>query len=405
MRATQQELRLNQLVFGAKMALFALIVALLNFVVGFALAIALGNMASGEKLSFVKKRVPTKTDEDTKPQEPPKPQPTASSKSLEVVSMEDIPELWHDAVEQSPIPPISLAEAAVFFIQVRADALTDKLPPQEEQSRQIDMLVGADPYREVVGNIEEFTRDWINDLEETKSHLEKSTEAEQVSVSTESVIQMIDEHLEHVQATVNAAKSLDFEDDVFESGHQLIDCICDLAKSLHQIRDESAVMFAEKLYMSDRTDPGESETSSTQVDLAGLIGLLNQWQKTEPANGETRHVALLDVDQFGSVNTQWGIACGDRVLCGFGELLVEMQASMPNLLSFARYRGASFMLCFVQSDDDAIDKSVQDIQKAVEEHNFGSEERELKLATGLSLCEFVPDEPFKTIIEKLGTRT
>ncbi len=386
------------------MALFALTVAVLNFAIGFALAIVLGYVSSGQR-SLVNANAPTENKQNATPSEPPTQQDSPNPSTLEVLSTETIPDLWRTAVEQSPIAPVSLAEAAVFFIQSRAATLADKLQPQEERSRQIDMLVGADPYREVASTIEEYMRDWTNELEESKAHLENTTETEQVSVLNETVINSIDEHLETVKSIVDATSSLDFDDDIFESGHQLIDRICELAKSLHHIRDESSVMFAEKLYMSTRPDADEPGTPSEQANLTDLIHVLNQWQKTEPSDGETRHLVLLDIVQFVNVNTQWGIGRGDRVLRDLGELLVELQSGMPDLLSFAQYRGTSFILCFVQSDDHATDKSVEQLQKAVEEHNFGSEERDLKLATGLSICEFVPDEPFDAMIEKLNARS
>lgn len=111
-----------------------------------------------------------------------------------------------------------------------------------------------------------------------------------------------------------------------------------------------------------------------------LTGVLNHGQIMEAAgyahrlarrNNKPMNIAMIDLDYFKKVNDIHGHSGGDKVLIALGQLLLQ---SIRDTDYVGRYGGEEFMLVFIDSDSDAIEKKINVIRETFNQIIFNVNE-------------------------------
>lgn len=78
-------------------------------------------------------------------------------------------------------------------------------------------------------------------------------------------------------------------------------------------------------------------------------------------------ICMIDIDKFKTINDTFGHQVGDSVLSELAELIMT---NIRNSDHFGRYGGEEFLLILTETDQDNAFKTMENLRKIIEKHNF-----------------------------------
>ncbi len=152
-----------------------------------------------------------------------------------------------------------------------------------------------------------------------------------------------------------------------------------------------AISVAALLYMSRRRTRSERDRLSQVVRHDPLTGAYSRYEFQrrfhEPSSGAagtgTRHLLLLDLDEFKSINDRHGHECGDVVL---KSVVARLDAAMGKGDELYRWGGEEFLLVMAERDAATLRRDVIRLLDAVaaQPHHFDGMQLPVTLSGGLS---------------------
>lgn len=159
--------------------------------------------------------------------------------------------------------------------------------------------------------------------------------------------------------------------------------MCAAVYVLYNIKTEMNYigMLNEKAYEMALIDP------LTKVYNRNMLDTLMEYRKTNPYSIS---FAMIDIDDFKSINDTFGHQKGDTILNCLGDLIKRNIRADDICI---RYGGEEFLLAFQNTDDETAAKILNRIRTAFAEHTFYCDERQLKctISAGLAFGEEVLD--------------
>ena len=135
---------------------------------------------------------------------------------------------------------------------------------------------------------------------------------------------------------------------------------------------------------------------STEAWHDKLTGLPNRYYMTDFLDkmlgmqaGDTRWLAIADIDDFKVINDTYGHNCGDEVLKVLSGIL---ESSMPDA-SVCRWGGEEFLIAGTTDREmgDVIEQ-LERLRVAVQEHGFWQGEKRLRLTITIGVAEALPGQ-------------
>ena len=137
----------------------------------------------------------------------------------------------------------------------------------------------------------------------------------------------------------------------------------------------------------------ESEEKLQRLaNIDGLTGLKNRRHFFELAESEFERVlryrlplsiAIFDIDNFKSINDQFGHAVGDRILSEISKLCLEDSRNNDIL---ARYGGEEFIILFPQTEGDEAFASSERIRMTIEKSPFPVNDKETQVTLSFGVA-------------------
>jgi len=210
-------------------------------------------------------------------------------------------------------------------------------------------------------------------------------DGERISTASRSFTQQVEDHVNHVQTSVNGATELSgLKDSVTEQLHQLQERLKD-----HKDREDDRISEFEERIDQLKGRIGEMESYAEDLNKSvedaraeafkdALTGLNNRGSFDVKLKQEfvrwSRYdfpmsLIVLDVDLFKNVNDTYGHLAGDKVLQVIGRL---MKAATREVDFPARYGGEEFVVLLPETDIQAAYKVAEKIRKKVEGKPFHS---------------------------------
>ena len=109
-------------------------------------------------------------------------------------------------------------------------------------------------------------------------------------------------------------------------------------------------------------------------------------------------LALFDIDNFKSVNDNYGHPVGDYVL---KEMVNIINSCIREEDCLARWGGEEFLLFLPYTSKDQANTIVDAIRKTIAAHTFKSDEEKFKLTITCGLSEFIHGESYKAIFKRI----
>ncbi|GAB5380133.1 MAG: diguanylate cyclase [Aliiglaciecola sp.] len=165
-------------------------------------------------------------------------------------------------------------------------------------------------------------------------------------------------------------------------------------------KDTSASMIISQL--ESRIKRGQEIRYLASRD--SLTGVLNHGQIMEAAGQAFRlsqrnktkvTVAMIDIDYFKKVNDVHGHSGGDKVLVSLGQLLLQ---SVRETDYVGRYGGEEFMVVLNGSDENAIEKKLNDIREAFNQITFKVNKQTFRCSFSAGIATSVHYEKLNEIV-------
>ncbi len=101
-------------------------------------------------------------------------------------------------------------------------------------------------------------------------------------------------------------------------------------------------------------------------------------------NSQDTYLAILDIDHFTTLNTQFGHQCGDQVILHTAELMMKY-FQKPGAISLARYGGEEFCLLFKANDESHAFEQCEHLRQMVENSDLVYDLQQLNYTVSIGI--------------------
>ncbi|MFC2076108.1 diguanylate cyclase [candidate division KSB1 bacterium] len=169
--------------------------------------------------------------------------------------------------------------------------------------------------------------------------------------------------------------------------------------SAHLVRDEKGNPVTMMASFIDITERKKAERELVKAAIYdSLTGIFNRRHILERLEAEISaarrysfplSICLCDIDNFKSVNDDFGHAAGDEVLSTFGKIIIQELRSEDIA---GRYGGDEFCLVFPHTESPKVEASLERVRNRLEKTNFGGGKTNFSATATFGVAEFVQED-------------
>ncbi|EAR20565.1 GGDEF domain-containing protein [Nitrococcus mobilis] len=126
-----------------------------------------------------------------------------------------------------------------------------------------------------------------------------------------------------------------------------------------------------------------------------ILCLLEQERVRSDRLGLPFSVCMLDLDEFGRVNQQFGYSAGDQVLCQVAHGLTRVLRAVDEL---GRYSGEEFLIIMPDTQEVAAAEQAERLREQVENCRFKGLDPSLRLTPSIGVSDYQPGEGLWAVI-------
>lgn len=319
------------------MILFVFSIAIMNFGLGFALAVMLSNapLVSPQMIRRIKTAARSSLPEEALP--PPL-----------TATLDDIPHPWLDQLTTAGLPPRDFLEALLFKLWSEITPLREELLTCEVRAKLALSRLEPAGDSQLLSDVKAWQARWRQVLDEVYEILLPRLD---VMDTDRPAAEQLDQQLEHqrtqLQRAVAEIAAVEIEKDPELAARQLLGLLREAIDQLHRHRDGVQTLLAAKLRGSELIGLGQPlylDPLTGQISRLGVENLFELWFHDDPQRLRLASCALIDVDRCTRINDRLGHRVGDRFLCTIGDLLAEGIRSDRGFDRLARYSGQQFLI-------------------------------------------------------------
>lgn len=138
-------------------------------------------------------------------------------------------------------------------------------------------------------------------------------------------------------------------------------------------------------------------------ELSGLYNrrfLNGMLEKRSLENKESLYGIMMDINDFKSINDDFGHNVGDRAICQMGVVLFK---SIPEQGIAIRYAGDEFIVLLSGVDENAVMTTMDEINRNLELFNT-SDAEQFKLSVSMGYAEFCEDDVVATFLMRMDEK-
>lgn len=363
-------------------------IAVLNLGLGFAVAVHLARrhqqLLSTAVAFQMSAAAPPPSTADSIPTVEPAPEP--SPPAAETVPTQE-PER-----EKSP------SELSIEDLQDRIDQYGNQVCSVDAALRAHADDPDADAIKSCVDTLQDVNKEYLGRRDESHEAFEQ---LHADSKGLDGIQTAIQNQTQRIDRTCRAAEDFDFDEeaDLAEGCRRMVSetsGLLDANDHLHDALDEAKVAAARSGDGLESLDPSAREDPLTGLlNRMGLEAWLADWRENDPHQSRQLSVVMIDIDQFGRINEQYGREVGDVVLREFAALL-RTDDHEDEIV--ARVGGQRFLYVFPDQDIRFTTDAIERLRQTIELVHFRREDIDIQLTASCAIVESVAGETSEALL-------
>jgi diguanylate cyclase len=381
------------------MVLLTLFIAVINFGLGFGLAILFAEQSSvpgADTRPSVWRRTAPKRKGILK----------ATLEKAKEIPVEELPSEWVEKLAENSVEAKSMVEASVEVLRLEVGKYRESLLQIEDEVR--EQIHNDDPaamnaFRE---RLRAVNADWLAKQSDAAEHLSaRKTNLGDFAEVGNNLEDVLLDQAAQIETTVSNIDLLDFESDLRAGCRRLLVEICRLVDLSHGLRDQmqeslTTILRADKR-LGDVERNLQFDAKSNLYSRTGLDVIMWNWWKEDIPRKRLISAAIVDVDKMGRCNQRWSTRIGDLILSNIGSLISELFTSGRGQEKVARLGGQSFVVIFGDTGPRNALGVVERVRQTLEKTTFEVDHLEMEFTVSAGVIEIRKDDRMADVLKRL----
>ncbi|WP_254509337.1 GGDEF domain-containing protein [Anatilimnocola floriformis] len=341
-----------------RLILFVLSIAIMNFGLGYALAVMLSDAPLLPADFLQRLKSAALGGEQAEP-----PPPTTAN-------LEDIPNAWIEQLTAAHLPPGSFWEALLLKLWIEITPLREELLSEEVRARMAVSSLEATPSGQLLDDVKHALSRWQLLLDEVYLLLLPRLDSlGSDQADADRLDQQLEMQLGHLTQHLAVLADIDLEKERELGLRELLTVLRESIEQLHDHRDGVQALLGKRLRGSELIGSGQPlylDPLTGQVSRMGLENLFELWFREDPQRLRLVSCALVDIDRFGRLNDRLGLRAGDRFLSTIANLVGAGIRTDRGFDRMARYSGEQFLLFFGDTGPRNAASAMERIRQSLE---------------------------------------
>lgn len=335
------------------------------------------------------------------PSEPEAPAPATASEETIAALLDDVEAGLagtSDAVQSS-------AGAAVKDLKDQVRQFHDKLAEHDAQLRHEATGQSPKNVESCLKALGKTNNDHLATLQRAKSSLTRAGEdSDEFRNLLDDLFASVEKQIEQVRQANEVVEQFDYQGNLGDGCRQMVDVTTKLLNANYRIRDSVDDALAELARREGRLGSADSlarvDALTGVIDRTGLEAHLRQLWEDDPQRQKRLAVGMLDLDNFGKVNEQFGQATGDRILRAFADML---QAESGRETKVARMAGQRFAIVIPEADLGLAIHQMERIRQTAEAMKYKTADQEIQVTVSCAVMEVGSDDTSDSLFARCDT--
>ncbi|MGI8982818.1 MAG: GGDEF domain-containing protein [Pirellulaceae bacterium] len=397
------------------MAAFILVIGVLNFVLGYLLALALADppflgLLAGElwrnawrgMLVVLKRQRVTEVEAGYEADTPPDQQEDTPALPA-VATISELPELWQHVLGDNGLQLNTLVSGVAHFLRLEGAVYLEQLLTAEVHSRQAVGMQDPLTLERLSADLRFINLDWSRKLREAAEFIEERLgRLGPGEVPALRLARLLQDQGGQIAEIGREAHAPTVRADGTVGCRRVVGKLQQLIRLAHLLRDEIQVLLA-AIYRAE----GILSQLDSRFHLDAATGMrcrlgLEAMFAAEFQEGTRPTVAMrISLDRFGKVNQRLGGRAGDQTLRVAAQFLAELSAGKCDESAIARLAGGDFLILAHDSTMEELAAVGEHIRQSFEAADFCFQGTNFSLTLTISVATVAANAGLTDILDRL----
>jgi len=397
------------------LAAFILFAGLLNFSLGYFLALALAEppflgLLRGDLWKIVgqnlillisRARVGEVKADPTAEALTPQPDPAIAIPAVALVH--ELPESWQQTLHDEGLQLKTLATGVVHFLRLEGTVYREHLLTAESRARQALAMQEPLAMEQLAADLRFIHVDWSHKLQQAADLFEERTgKLGPAEVPALQLAQSLRDQKGQIAEVDREFRSLDFRADGTVACRQMLGEIQQLIHLANLLRDAAQVSLAAVyrhegiLNQLDRKLHYDANTG-----LLCRMGVESLFDENFPAGSRPAAAMRISTDRIGKINQRLGARAGDQILKAVAHFAGELLATKCEQSLLAREAGSDFLVLTNEANLEELTSLGEHIRQSFEAAGFSYQGTDLTLSVTISVTALTADATLSDLLSQL----
>ncbi len=384
------------------MILFVLSIALMNFGLGYALAVVCSaaplDLPMLIRRMWRKLRSPSATVVDDPL--------VIEDAGTTLATLADLPPAWLDQLTAASLKPASFVEGLLLKLWIEMTPYREQLLTAEVRGRLALSRLDQPSEAQLLGDVRVLQSMWVEYLQSINQCLQSKLEhlGDDAAVGGQLDL-LLSQQLTALNRIATEQDQIAVDKEPEQATRKLLALLASSIDLLHRQRDRVQILLAQQLrgrselYQSGQ--PLYLDPLTGQISRLGIENLFERWWHDDPQRLRLVSCALVDVDRFSRLNDRLGHRAGDRLLHAISALVGDGIRTDRGFDRLARFSGQQFLLFFGDTGPRNAVSAVERIRQSLEAVTLDYEGNELDVAISAGVTLVLREDTIETFFARL----